>query len=222
MRVARERVNELRKEETAAIAAVASHFFAEWRSGEDPPDAWLTIAGKRIAIEVTTMKHRIAGGANSSKPRLRFDKVALGLIGRLQTALGNAAAPDRTVIVTVTAPIKLAAKTAAALEKRTRLSLARPSARVQFKDTIHGNQIRVRVVKTGDACASKVIGFVHNPYPNAELLLDVTEALLECMSAREGKGDAAFAGERWLVIAHQNGISQTETYRQVCAQLSNP
>jgi hypothetical protein len=49
------------KREQAAIEAVARHFSATWkRGGGDSPDAYATIAGKRIAVEVTATKPRIA------------------------------------------------------------------------------------------------------------------------------------------------------------------
>ena len=51
----------LRKREQAAIEAVARHFSATWeKGGEDSPYAYVTIPGKRIAVEVTAIKHRIA------------------------------------------------------------------------------------------------------------------------------------------------------------------
>jgi hypothetical protein len=50
----------LGKRARAALEAVAGHFSATWEKGEAPPDAYLTIARKRIAVEVTTTKQRIA------------------------------------------------------------------------------------------------------------------------------------------------------------------
>ena len=77
----------LRKHERAALEAVARHFSATWEKGEGPPDAYLTIARKRVAVEVTTIKQRIADRGGLTTPRLRFDRVALGLVRRLQARL---------------------------------------------------------------------------------------------------------------------------------------
>jgi hypothetical protein len=60
------------KRERAALEAVARHFSVTWEKGEAPPDAYLTIARKRIAVEVTTTKLRIAERGGLTKPRLRF------------------------------------------------------------------------------------------------------------------------------------------------------
>jgi len=162
----------LRKQKQAAVEAVARHFSATWEKGEDPPDAYLTIARKRIAVEVTTIKPRIAHRGGLTKPRLRFDRVALGLVRRLQAALCESVPDGKTLILTITAPIRVPSKTAAALEDKIRTYLARRSAQVEARDTIHGNQIRVRLVKGGGSeRTSKVIGFVHNPDSDPDVLL---------------------------------------------------
>ncbi|MGA7153951.1 MAG: hypothetical protein WBY84_21495, partial [Pseudolabrys sp.] len=157
------------KRERAALEAVARHFSATWEKGEAPPDAYLTIAGKRIAVEVTTTKLRIAERGGLTKPRLRFDRVALGFVRRLQAALSASVPDGRTLILTITAPIRAPSKTAAALEDNIRTYLARQSAQGEAKHTIHGNQIRVRLVKGGSRRTTKVIGFVHNPDSDPDL-----------------------------------------------------
>jgi hypothetical protein len=108
-------MSKLRKQQRAAIEAVARHFSATWEQGEDPRDGYISIGGKRIAVEVTTVKQRIAERADLTKPRLRFDRVALGLVRRLHDALHEAVPDGKTVILTITAPIRMPSKTAALL-----------------------------------------------------------------------------------------------------------
>ena len=183
------------KRERAALEAVARHFSATWEKGEAPPDAYLTIAGKRIAVEVTTTKLRIAERGGLTKPRLRFDRVALGFVRRLQ----------------------------AALEDNIRTYLARQSAQGEAKHTIHGNQIRVRLVKGGSRRTTKVIGFVHNPDSDPDVLFDITLSLIERIGAKARTGaPARSAVDRWLVLAGDDRFSYIEPYRHVCSQLSIP
>lgn len=101
------------------------------------------------------------------KPRLRFDKVARRFVSDLQTALRHAVPDGTTVTFTITAPIRLASKTAVVLEEQIRVLLARRAKQAESEQTIHGNAIRVRVVRTGSTQAPKVVGFVHNPDPGA-------------------------------------------------------
>jgi len=209
----------LRKEERAAIEAVARHFGASWEEAGGSPDAYLTVAGKRVAVEVAVIGRRSADRGCLAKPRLRFDKVVLRLIGGLQAALREAVPDGQAVMLTVTAPIRLPGKTAAALESRIRDRLARRSARIA--ETIHGNRVRVRIVTGVSAKASKVIGFVHNPETDAEMLLNLAQSLLQEIGAAADKPPPKrFTGERWLVIADEHGFSQIEIHRQIHAQLS--
>jgi hypothetical protein len=217
-------MRELRNRDRRVIEAVARHFSAIWQNGgEDSPAAYLTIAGKRIAVEVTAIKQRITEWGELARPRLRFDRVALGLVGSLQTALHEFIPDGHTVILTITAPIRLPAKTAAALEDRIRACLERHSTQTEVKDTIHGNQIRLRLVKGVSRGKSKVIGFVHNPDSDPDVLLGLTQSLLQHIGEAAGRpAPKRFTGHRWLVVANEDGLPHFETYRHIYSQLSIP
>ena len=149
----------------------------------------------------------------AKEPRLRFDKTAVGLVQRLQSALAKSVPDGKTVIVTITAPIRQDSKTGAVLEGRIRALLA--TGRGQLTTTIHGTRIRVRIVKGGASRTSRLIGFVHNPEPNPAILFDVTRSLLASIdSERRHSG-----GDCWLLIANQDGCAPVDTVRQVCLAL---
>ena len=75
----------------------------------------------------------------------------------------------------------------------------------------------------GSKRTTKVIGFVHNPDSDADVLLDITHSLIECIGAKAGGGaSAGFAGDRWLVLAGEDRLSHIEPYRHVYSQLSIP
>jgi len=113
-------------------------------------------------------------------PRLRFDKVVIQLMDRLKATLGGNVPDGMTVALTVTAPIRLAAKTAAALEEKIRALLGRRSPARDVSATIHGNRIRIRLLRHGSDRAPKLVGFVHNPDPAAAvLLLDLTSEWIQ-------------------------------------------
>lgn len=212
-------MSRLAEAEQAAIAVVARRFSATWEAADGgSPDAYLTIAGKRVAVEVRAINPGLVG---RTKPRLRFDRVALGLVERLRAALSAFVPDGEAVVVTVIAPIRLPAKTAAALESTVRDGLARRSAQLEIKDTIYGNQIRVRLMKGVSRRMPKVIGFVHNPDSDPDVLLGLTQSLLQHIgAAADRRPPETFTGDRWLVVADENGLPPIETYRQVYAQIS--
>lgn len=113
-----------------------------------------------------------------SNVHLRFDREALRFIDDVRSALHEIVPDGKALIFTITAPIRLASKTAATLEGNARGVLAHRRARLDLDATINGNHIRVRLV-TDNSNERKVIGFVHNPDSDPEILFETTQLLLQ-------------------------------------------
>jgi hypothetical protein len=206
-------------QERTAIEAVARRFSATWEKGSDPPDAFLMAAGQRVAVDITTLTRRGTGQGNAAKPRLRFDKVATRLIERLQATLGETVPDGTTVLLTITAPIRLPSKTAAALEDKIQSLLGRGSPRRDVKDTIHGNRVQIRLLRDESERAPRLIGFVHNSDSDPLLLLNMTRELLELLSGEAGRRAPRLAGARWLVVISAGALSCLDAYRYIYSQL---
>lgn len=207
-----------------AIEAVARRFSATWQpSNADSPVGFLTLDGERIAIEIAVIASKKTAGAGPTRPRLRFDRVALGLIARLQAGLVDFVPDGQTVVITITAPIWLAVKTAATVRETIRQRLERRAVRLRIDETINGNRVRARLVEDLSRRASKVVGFVHNPDSDAKTLFDTAESLLRHIGAVAGTGKRkGFPGDRWLVLDCGAGHADPGTYRQVFSQLALP
>lgn len=146
------------------------------------------------------------------EPRLRFDKVATGLVKRLQGALSNSVPEDKVVVVTITAPIRQDSRTREALLSNiTRLL---DTGRARWRSLIEGNRVDVRVLDGNVRGPQRFIGFVHNPKPDPEILFDVTKSVLALMAV------ANPSAERWLIVANEDGSRPVETIRQVCLALN--
>ena len=104
---------------------------------------------------------------------LRFDKVATRVIDRLRAALDEVVPDGMTVLLTITAPIRLPAKTTVALEARIVGLLNRQWPRRDYQATINGNRVRIRLLRDQPARAPKLTGFVHNPDLDPRLLLEM-------------------------------------------------
>jgi hypothetical protein len=209
----------LKKQKRSAIEAVAREFSATWGEGEHPPDAYIMVAGKRVTLDITILKRRSTGQDSAAKPRLRFDKVATRLIEHLQATLGETVPNCMTVLVTITAPIRLPSRTAAWLEDKIHTLLGRGSLGRDEKDTIHGNRIQIRLLRDGPERAPRMIGFVHNSDTDPLLLLEMTRELLELFSAEAGRRASRLAEDRWLVAISTGGIAYLEAYRYIYSQL---
>jgi hypothetical protein len=129
---------------------------------------------RRIAEDVAS-----AAGTSVSKLGLRFDRVVVRVLGDL-TRFCEAAAPAGTcVLVTITAPIRLPAKTVESLEREIDAQLAARPIRGDGALQIHGNSVRLRLVAPASPPSRKLLGFVHNPDIDATRLLDLAEAWLQ-------------------------------------------
>src|SRR5271166_6537470 len=211
-------MRDLKKQERTAVEAVAKRFSATWEKGSDPPDAYIMVAGKRVAVDIATLIRLGTGQGNAAKPRLRFDKVATRLMERLQGTLGETVPDGMTVLLTITAPIRLPSKTAASLEDKIQTLLGRQSPGRDEKDTIHGNRVRIRLLRGESERAPKMIGFVHNSDSDPLPLLNMTWELL-ALNAEAGRQSPRLRSDRWLVVISARGISCLEAYRYIYSQM---
>ena len=116
--------------------------------------------------------------SRDTTPRLRFDKVATRVIQRLRDAADEAVPDGTTVVVTITAPIRVPAKTAAALEDKIHTLVASNTPRRDVNAMVFGNRVRIRMIRHDSARAPKLIGFVHTADTAALSLLNRTHASL--------------------------------------------
>lgn len=188
----------MKKQERTAIEAVVR------RLGGNPAD-----------FDIAILKRHGGSESDSARPRLRFDKVVMRLMEDLRAAAGEIVPDGTTVLVTVTAPIRLPAKTAVAVEDKIRTLLARGSGGRDAKETIHGNAVRIRVWRNERGRAPKLIGFVHNPHTDPVVFFNMTTELLDVTARRTPK----LAGDRWLVVISSRGVSCLEAYRYIYSQL---
>ena len=213
----------LTKNQQTAIEAVARRFSAAYAKWSDSLGTYIKVDGQRVAVDIATLKQHGAGQGKSAKLHLRFDKLVIRLMGRLRATFGETVPDGMTLLLTVTAPIRLASKTAGALEGKIQNLLRAGSAGRDKKDTIHGNRVRIRLLRNGLERAPKMIGFVHNSDTDPLLLLNMTRELLELLSAEACKRAARLlpksADERWLVVISARGSSCLEAYRYIYSQL---
>lgn len=196
------------RQHQAASEAVAAKF----------PEAFDSQA---IALAFATLKARADG--DETKVRLRFDKVVVWLTNHLQTALSESVPTGMTVLLTVTAPIRLASKTGAALEENILALLERGSPARDRQETIHGNRVRIRLLRHESAQPPKLIVFVHNPDADSLLLLNMTAELLRLVTGGAATSTTRSATraprERWLVLSSAAPRSSLQAYRYICSQL---
>jgi hypothetical protein len=128
---------------------------------------------KDIAEEVLD-----GSGLSPSRLGLRFDRVVVRVLGELR-AFAEADAPEGVgVIVTISAPIRLPAKTAEVLQQTMSGLIATDLLADDRSDVVHGNEVRLRLVRHSANGRPKLVGFVHSPGADVGRLLDLAERWL--------------------------------------------
>ncbi len=148
-------------------------------------------------------------------PRLRFDRVVQRLVGDLRAAFDGELPGGTTALVTLTAPIRLPGKTAAAIADAVRAQVARASSR-DLVATLHGNSVRVRIARHSLKHAPSTIAFVHNREPHPHRLLDCASEWLAVLSSA---ARARNAERRCLQVHGQGRRALASIDRHVCSQL---
>ena len=207
--------SELMKEPQSDIEAVAKHFSATWQSADGAPSAYLTVRGKKIALDVADLMQQRPRTKSVAKVRFREDKVAQRVLRDLESALNAHVPAGKSVILTLGAPIKVANKLVVALTSLLVTYLESGPEEVDEKRTILGNRVRFRVVKPGSKWPAKVIGFVFTGDPAPSVLENAMNALRDEIVARaKRRMPKGFAGDRWLVLHNDNWIADVKTYRR--------
>ena len=132
------------------------------------------MAANSPAVDADAVEREIIARLTAAKLRLRFDKVALRLSGGLKAALASAVPEGQAFLFTISAPIRLPGKTAAALEK---LARSEPQEG-ERPEIVHGNEVRLRRLRGARKAMPRVLVFVHNADSDASAILAVAEALL--------------------------------------------
>jgi hypothetical protein len=130
----------------------------------------LAIAEKELALKILR-----AGGMNPAKLGLRFDRVVIAVLGDLRSFVEVATPETLSVIVTISAPIRLPAKTVSDLKTSIAARLAARTRQPDSSAVLHGNSVRIRLLERSTNAPARFIGFVHNPDSAAERLLDLAE-----------------------------------------------
>jgi hypothetical protein len=128
---------------------------------------------KDIAEEIVR-----AGGPTAARLGLRFDRVVMSVLGDLRCFVEGMAPPGATVVVAISAPIRRPAKTCGDLKPQLSVLLRAGVTQRDQVAVVHGNAVRMRLLKHPSGRALPLIGFVHTAAVEPACLLDLAERWL--------------------------------------------
>jgi hypothetical protein len=221
LKTAESKQPESKNSQQSATGAVAKHFSAASLSAEGAPDAYLTVRGQKVALDVAVLPQQSSRVTRVAKVRLREDKVAQRVLRDLESALHAHVPTGKSVILTLGAPIKVSKKLVVALTDVLVTYLESGLEEVDEKRTLLGNRVRFRVVTPKPKWPAKVIGFVFTGDPTPSALANtITSMHAEIVAMTKRRPPKRFAGHRWLILRSDNWIADVKTYRRAYSLLT--
>ena len=212
----------LRPDEKFCIEALAASVRGQWSEGKNPPDAYLSVGKKRIAVEISTLTQYVTDQNGGSRPRLSEDSTAIRLCNEINQDLANDIPAKRTVLLILTAPINSARKLKPRLTREIMILVeSAGSDDITVEREILGNTITVHLIPEDRPSGKKVVCAVRNEKSSADILANATAILadrinvktLKCKSLKSG-------GPLWLVLFNDYSLADIDTYRQAMQTLS--
>jgi len=206
----------LRSDEQFVMNALASAMSATWREGGASPDAYLDLAGRTVAVEVSRLTQHVRNEDGESVPRLSEDVGAFRIADDLNLALRDEI-PDRVgVLLIMHAPIQNVRKTKQDLLNRIR-QIFRTGDAVgsSLQLEIRGNNVQLSVHGGLDEDRKKVFAAVPNRHSSADIGRNAWEMLEERIRTKAQKCAAIAATMPvWLALFNDYEVlADAETYR---------
>ena len=91
--------------EIYVLEALQSKFGGKFSDGENPPDAYLYLDNKKIAVEVTRLVEQVKDKAGNLVSRMGHDVPAVNLANELNVAMQDLIPEEKHVLLIIPAPI---------------------------------------------------------------------------------------------------------------------
>lgn len=204
----------MRYEETSALDSLIATFGGKYKGGEDPPDAYITLNGQRIAVEVTMLVEQIT---RNGKTRSRFaDEVPVwDIASELEQKIGDSIPDNSWLYLGLPSPINEISKFKKELA---RISLEFIKSGVERTDkNILGNRVSLYFYRTEKSPKRKVAQFVSS---RQSFYIDQAELILRDRIEVKNKKIARLAfDEYWLALINTYWPASIEIYRKIYDRL---
>jgi hypothetical protein len=200
----------VKPDEEFVLKSVASFYGGEWSPGEDPPDAYLMVIGRKIAVEVSILTQVITDD-RGTRPRLSDDMPAIRLANELDLELRRLMPAGKLVTLVLSTPIIEHRKTKAALATVIRSLLNAGVAKRNV--TIRGNQVEISVNDWDALEGKKIVAAVKPRSSSPDILKNATNILEDRIRIKAQKCAALKLPEPiWLALLNDYFLAEPETY----------
>ncbi len=217
--------DQLRGDEEFVIKSIANSWSAEWRAGENPPDAYLKVGDREVAIEISILMQNQSDGRGGTRSRLSDDMPAIRLATELNTVLAGKIPYGHTVILTLRTPI-VSKRAVKPKLKETILDLVSRGSVQTLHKNIFDNLIEVTLSLNdapGDICGvvSQSALPQYNILTETWCLLEDRIIVKERIIVKAHKcGAFPFQGPLWRALLDRYPLAEFETYQRAMKMIA--
>ena len=211
----------LREDEEFVINSVAKAFSGTWTSGENPPDAYLTIGKNIIAVEISTLAEHVTGGRGTHS-RFSDDAATAALANDLVAELQHLIPEGHTIYLVLSSPLLKLRQTKAALSEMLRNSLSDSEFFTTATEIeIHGNPIAISRNHHGEAHCKKLVAMFPHRHSNPDILSNTWQILEDRINVK-AKKCAALVGRKplWLALFDDYWLTDAHAYKYALSSFS--
>ena len=171
----------MRADEKFVLNSVSRFYGGDWDAGEDPPDAYLTVTGRRIAVEVSTLTQRVTDDTGT-RSRISDDAGAIRLANELDLEVGSSVPTGKRVMLVLSSPIADRRKTKPTLAAEIRSLLSADATKRNV--TIRGNDVEISVYDWDGLDGKKIVALVKSRSSSPDILKNATSILEDRIGSR--------------------------------------
>lgn len=209
---------QLRGDEKFVMDALSKTFSGMWRCGEDPPDAYLMMNNREIAVEISTLMESRPDGRGGAVPWASDVMSPARLVDELKEELTDEIPDGRGVILVCKYPFLNKRAVKGPLKTRIRDLLSHPSAQ-RIRETFSGNEIEISISNSGAKDVAGVI--VRSSLPINDILTTAWCILEERIAAKaETCRPLKFDHSIWLALRNGYPLADVERYLRAMRMFS--
>lgn len=216
--------NQLKPDELFVIRALADHLDGTWSKGEDPPDSYLKIGERTVAVEISTLRQHVADERGGTHARLSEDSTALWFANELDKELRTTIPDGRMVVLTLRAPIANARRTKDELkDKIMHLVAGTTDQTIDAEENVLGNRIGINLSSYSDPDNRKVHAAIVNRKSDPHIASNARFIIEERIATKTKKcSSLTHKGPLWLALFNDYFLADDETYKQAIAEIADP
>lgn len=212
----------MRCEETFVRNALVSYLggssIVSSDEGEDPPDFYLIIEGRRVAVEVTRLVQSTFDENGTLDNRLTQDMFGLKLVDKLNEELGPCLPENMYIDLSIEVPVSdptLFTKKLFDLVKK--IAACHPTIPKQ-KFIIAESRITILTIQ--ERRDKKIVGYIINKNSSADILLNAEISISERIIVKNISCQKLFPiGPVWLAMLNDYMLADAHTYTRALGSL---